>query len=620
MYGQPWGDYTLYSTKNSNKGYLIDMSGNPYHTWTFASNAPTGYTTYLLPGGTLLRTVARAGNYFTGGPICGEVQKVDWNGTVTWDFVYSTPEYCSHHDICPMPNGNVLLICYETKTPAQATQAGSMQAITIWPDKIVEIEPSGTTGGTVVWEWKAWDHLCQNADPSKDNYVTSIVMHPELLNINYHTQKDWMHVNGIDYNPTLDQVVFSSHALNEFYVIDHSTTTAEAASHSGGNSGKGGDFLYRWGNPSAYEASGTTNFNVVHDAHWIPSDCPKAGYISGFNNKGGPGNKSCVDLVNPPYNGYNYSITPGSAFLPATYDWRTVYSGSATPDEGTAQQLPNGNTLITISFSSFMYEIDSNQTQVWSKTVSQPVSNAFRYAACYVNGPLIVDAAADPASICEGSTTQLNANASGGTGITYSWTSNPPGFTSSEQNPVVSPVTTTTYFVTVTSQVCNASDSITVTVNPLPSAPSITQNSDMLVSSSSTGNQWYVDGSIIPGATGQSYIPQQNGTYQVSFTDQYNCTSPLSDPFDVNWVSIENISSTDELKIFPNPASGICTITGIPVNSRFTIRITTSAGNPMLEVDNMSRINVSSLENGLYLLTIWMENEPSVTKKLLIIH
>jgi hypothetical protein len=216
--------------------------------------------------------------------------------------------------------------------------------------------------------------------------VNSIVQHPELLNINYQTTKDWQHVNGIDYNEELDQITFSSHMFNEIYVIDHSTTTAQAASHAGGNSGKGGDILYRWGNPSAYQASGSTIFNVVHDAHWVPSDCPKGGYLAGFNNRGGSGNKTCVDLINPPINGYIYNINPGSAFAPSTYSWRHTYSGSPTNNEGNSQQLPNGNTLVCVSMSRIIYEIDSNQNMVWSKTLTNSASQAFRYTACYVNG------------------------------------------------------------------------------------------------------------------------------------------------------------------------------------------------------------------------------------------
>ena len=47
--------------------------------------------------------------------------------------------------------------------------------------------------------------------------------------------------NAISYNPILDQIVLSSRHMNEFFVIDHSTTSIEAISHSGGDSGKGGD-------------------------------------------------------------------------------------------------------------------------------------------------------------------------------------------------------------------------------------------------------------------------------------------------------------------------------------------------------------------------------------------
>ena len=152
IHAQSYGEYTLYSLKNSTKAYLVDLNGNTYKMWTFNSSKPVGYSSYLLPGGIILRTVAKSGNYFTGGPICGEVQKVDWNGNVIWDYVYSTTEYCTHHDICPMPNGNVLLIAYESKNPTLVSAAGCSQNITMWPDKIVEIEPVGASGGNVVCE------------------------------------------------------------------------------------------------------------------------------------------------------------------------------------------------------------------------------------------------------------------------------------------------------------------------------------------------------------------------------------------------------------------------------------------------------------------------------------
>jgi len=96
-------------------------------------------------------------------------------------------------------------------------------------------------------------------------------------------------MNGIDYNATLDQIAFSSYMFSEIFIIDHSTTTTEAAGHTGGNSGHGGDIIYRWGNPDAYETSGPIDFNVVHNAHWLSPDDPYyPNYLCGFNNKGGP--------------------------------------------------------------------------------------------------------------------------------------------------------------------------------------------------------------------------------------------------------------------------------------------------------------------------------------------
>lgn len=383
---QQWGNYTLYSVGNSTNAYLIDTTSAVFNTWTFPSNARTGYSSYLLPGGDLVRTVSHSGNTFNGGGMTGQFQKYDFAGNLTWDFVYSTSTYCMHHDICPLPNGNVLLIVYESKTPAEATAAGCASAITIWSEKIVEVQQTGPTTGTIVWEWHLWDHLVQNHDPTKANYQTSILDHPELLDINYSVQRDWIHMNGIDYNPMLEQIVVSSHNLDQWFVIDHSTTTAEAASHSGGNSGKGGDFLYRYGNPDSYGAAGSTVLNVTHDSHWIPENCPNAGSIVGFNNRGISNTQSSVDRIVPPLNGYNYDITPGQAYLPLTYDERHACNGYSS-NMGNSQHLPNGNLLVCVATSGFIYEVDPAGNLLWSKTATGNVAQAFRYDECYVNNP-----------------------------------------------------------------------------------------------------------------------------------------------------------------------------------------------------------------------------------------
>jgi hypothetical protein len=381
---QQWGDYTLYNSGTTT--LLVDTANTTttIKTWTHATK--TGYSSYLMPGGILWRTVTRSGNSFSGGPICGQVQKIAYDGTLLWDFVYSTTTYCTHHDICPMPNGNVLLIAYESKTAAEVTAAGGTFNNTMWPDKIVEVKPTGATTGDIVWEWHTWDHLVQNVKSTAANYQTSIVDHPELININYKAAKDWQHMNGIHYNPILDQIAFSSHNMHELYIIDHSTTTAEAATHKGGNSGKGGDILYRWGNPAAYGATGTKVLNVTHDAHWIPEGSPNAGFLVGYNNNGISSSASCADMVQTPRDGYNYTRAAGAAYAPASYTVRQA-SGGYNGNMGSSQQLPNGNTLICIATAGVINEFSPTGVKLWTKTTGGATAKAHRYSKCYVENP-----------------------------------------------------------------------------------------------------------------------------------------------------------------------------------------------------------------------------------------
>lgn len=387
---QSYNGYTLYAQQNGTTAYLVDSNAaTTYHSWTGLGTS-LGYSAHLEPGGVLIRAAKATGVSFSGGPICGKITRHDYNGNLLWNYDYSTTNYCSHHDICPMPNGNVLVIAYERRTSAEVTAMGGNSAIEMWPDKIVEIQPTGATTGTVVWEWKAWDHLMQNVDAAKPNYVTSLVNNPQLLNINYKQTKDWMHMNGVDYNPILDQIAFSSHNLNEWYIIDHSTTTAEAASHSGGNSGKGGDILYRWGNPAAYGATGTQILDVTHDAHWIPEGVPNAGRLAGFNNKGVSSSQSAADEIITPINGYNYNITLGQAYAPSTYTLRIPANGYSS-NMGSTQQLPNGNSLICIATSGKFYEVTAANPTValWTKTVTGgSIAQAHKYDLCYIlNAP-----------------------------------------------------------------------------------------------------------------------------------------------------------------------------------------------------------------------------------------
>ncbi len=539
---QRWGDYTLYSALNSTSTYLLDTAGNIFRTYnTFG--APTGAACYLAPGGNLYRA-ATTNNNFNANGTTGRFQRVSSGGTVQWDITYSSSTYCGHNDFHVMPNGNILIMAYETRSASEVVAAGSSVNHTMWMERIIEIQPSGFNGGTIVWQWNSWNHLSQNYDSTKTNYVPVIWARPERLNINYNNSanaSDWLHFTGIDYNAELDQIVVSSQNMNEYYVIDHSTTTAQAATSSGGNSGKGGDILYRWGNPAAYSAGSISDqiFNTVNDAHWVPNNCPRAGNLVAFNNNATT-TASSIDIVIPPYFGYNYSLS-GIAYSPSTYSYRRLCNGKSS-SLGSSQQLPNGNTLITMSNQGYIYEIDSNGTTVWSKTITggtglPNVPQALRYAACYVNGTPTVTATTNKPSICAGTIVSLGANPAGGSNYTYVWKSSPVGLNSTSQNPVVNPIVTTTYTVTVTSGLCSASSSVTVTVIPQPvvnvnSNPStICLGTLAQLSASMTGPGTYTYAWVAtPGlftSTLQNPIvsPTVNTTYLVTATGTTNgCT------------------------------------------------------------------------------------------------
>ena len=391
----PFDGYTLFAPMQSNTTYLINNSGEIVHTWE--SDSRPGLAAYLLENGSLLRTSAPGTIHpvFYGGGACERVRKIAWNGTVAWEFEYSSDQHIAHHDVAALPNGNVLMVAWEYKTEEEALAAGRNPLLLgdgeLWPDHIIEVEPTGATGGNIVWEWHMWDHLIQDYNSTRENFGV-VSDHPELIDINFiggRGRADWTHTDSIDYNEEFDQILISVHNFGEIWVIDHSTTTEEAAGHTGGNSGKGGDLLYRWGNPQTYRAGDENDqiFFAQHDAQWIDPDCPGAGDILVFNNGLNrlDGAYSSVDEILPPVDGNgHYSLTPGPAYGPEEQNW--IYTAEYPPDFYSqsisgAQRLPNGNTLICDGRGGVLFEVTFEKQTVWEYLNTLPsiwTNNVFK--------------------------------------------------------------------------------------------------------------------------------------------------------------------------------------------------------------------------------------------------
>jgi hypothetical protein len=201
--------------------------------------------------------------------------------------------------------------------------------------------------------------------------------------------------------------------------------------------------------------------------------------------------------------------------------------------------------------------------------------------------PLAVVTSVNPGTICQGESAQLHAYAMGGTGsYTYEWLpvtglSNP-----AIANPVATPDVTTTYYVVVNDGDNIVSDQVTLTVNPSPAKPVITQAGNMLISSAPYGNQWYNTTGMIEGATSQSFTPTMTDHYHVIVTSFNNCISDPSDPYYFIFTGVTEFTQDQKVNVYPNPFSDSFTLDyNLSSNSMVKISLFNSYGQQMTVIE-----------------------------------
>ena len=367
--------------------YLKDIDGSNYNTWSHG-NGPASMP-YLYPGdepgfeNTLLYYPCRVSNpTMESGGVGGKVIIYDWDGNNLWFYEVSDNTYQHHHDIDVLPNGNILMVAWERLYTSEWQALGRTDVNNslsqMWTTAIFEIQPNLSTGTSeIVWEWHITDHLVQDTGSQYSPTYGQISDYPELMDVNCgsagsnggpggQANGDWMHVNAIDYNADLDQIVISSRHQGEIYIIDHSTTTEEAASHNGGNSEKGGDFLYRWGNPQNYDRGNNSDeiLDSQHGVNWIPEGYPGEGNLILYNNQHSNNSSAALEF-SPPLNDFgNYNINSNEPYGPETWEW--IHQGGFYSDvQSGAFRQPNGNTLISDADSGYIFEVTEDGATVW---------------------------------------------------------------------------------------------------------------------------------------------------------------------------------------------------------------------------------------------------------------
>ncbi len=349
--------YVLAVENGGDKSYLLNKKGERLHEWNFDANLGNDFE--ILPDGRALGIFKVEDPVFSFGGFGGIIRIVKQDGSIEWEFEYASDNVVAHHDVEMLPNGNVLFLVWEKIDPTIAQENGVDFDSTIYPEKLIEVNPKTDE---IVWEWRSWDHIIQDRDNTLPNYGV-IKDNPQLININYSLPDDGdiMHANGIDYDALNDLVFISVNFFSEVWVVDHSTSTIEASGHTGGDFNKGGDLVYRFGNPGAYDNTfGERLFYNNHFPNLLVDNQPGAGNVLIFVNKGENIDQSSVYELKLPT---VFNLMPETNNEPEVV-WSFTDSNLFNPKISGAVRLLNGNTLICEGDYGF-WEVTTDGDVVW---------------------------------------------------------------------------------------------------------------------------------------------------------------------------------------------------------------------------------------------------------------
>lgn len=361
--------FTLFTPGTTS--YLIDTRGRVAHQWVWERPGDT----QLLPNGHLLRLEVLAPGERTApvnwGGASGLVSEYDWHGRLLWSTRIDGQDEIAHHMVHRMPNGNTLVIVWERISYANAVAAGrdpttlndptsgidcfrstfppGRYICDFWPDKIVELDPWGQPTG---WRWRAWDHIDELPSPSR----LDINYRFPLPTTSHRGTANFMHVNAVDFDPsggTRGHVIINSRVFGEFFVIDYAT----------------GEIVDRWGNPCSYGegacpgymSNGDQELFGQHGAHVIRDPQDRGfgnvivfdnGWMRPFNPTGGGTTSRVVE------------VDLRTRTIAWSYQTRANLHSQFV---GYAQELPNGNRLITYGMEGLLLEVTRDAPRiVWS--------------------------------------------------------------------------------------------------------------------------------------------------------------------------------------------------------------------------------------------------------------
>jgi hypothetical protein len=279
--------------------------------------------------------------------------------------------------------------------------------------------------------------------------------------------------------------------------------------------------------------------------------------------------------------------------------------------DGVALSGSNGTTLNVAASGSYTVKVTVNGCE-------SAVSNAV-VVTVSPNPPTATITASGSTIFCAGGSVTLTSSAANGN----QWYKDGTTVNGSMSN-TLTVTTSGSYTVKTTLNNCEsqASTPVLVTVNSIPTTPTITQNGNQLTSSAVAGNQWYLNTGLIAGATGQNYIASSSGNYTVQVTLN-NCTSAFSATLNFTPTALPNIDVFgNQIRILPNPVREKVRITRSSTSmTALNIHLTDMNGRLLKTLNSSASgvdIDMSGYASGVYIIIIEDKLSRLAGKKLLV--
>jgi len=372
---------------------------------------------------------------------------------------------------CFIPNGQVgeyyiLLITNYSNQPCDITfekTAGTGETdCTIVPPPIGSNSPLCVGDNLMLW---ADDFANATYSWTGPNGWSSNIQNPVIFNVGLENKGDYslvITVNGSDSDPVSTYVMIFPKPTPDFdfnnaclgdttFFIDQSTVNPPSAEittwkweFGDGEIDFGQDMWYLYTAANAYDVTLTTYTGLM----------------------------GCPQTVTKTVNVYDAASVDAGEDQTIPNGWTTQLDGTVDGGSGSYDILWTPENLLV---DPTIEDAETNPlgvTQVFKLTVTDAVSqciNADSTTVIVTGGPLAVPASANPMVICEGDIVHLSANPTGGSGNnTYTWTSDPPGFSENIKEPSDFPTGTTTYYVQVFDGQTTVNAEVTVQVKPKP--------------------------------------------------------------------------------------------------------------------------------------------------------